>query len=216
MKLLKYINFSLFFTLLACHAQIEGKNISEDGVPSKETATVATEFDTFPILAGMETLPLPGQLEGDPLMAPETLERDFGKDVDESHFKSIERVDYFASKSQRGQIIPILESTIVSLCGDFDGCTLRMGMNDWDNTGRTASRSNLFYYNPVNRMWRAEKGDTSGTDYNGVTEHVMKAWSCYLTDGYFENWTHFYDGSVGFGLLSWNQYNANCHLTIID
>jgi hypothetical protein len=91
-----------------------------------------------------------------------------------------------------------------------------MGMYNWDGTGRVASRRNLFFYNTVNRAWRADSGDTAGADFNGSTQHIMQSWACYFTDGAYRNWTNMGDGALGFGLLSWHQFNAECWLTIID
>ncbi|MEE9382250.1 MAG: hypothetical protein V3V08_02410 [Nannocystaceae bacterium] len=138
-----------------------------------------------------------------------------GAETDEAATRSA-RASFRAYKSQRGSTVPVPLATITTLCGDFDGCTLRMGMYNWDNTKRVASRSSLFYYNASNRVWRAETADLAGQDQNGLTEHVMQAWSCYLTDGHYWNWGNFGDPSVGFGLLSWSQFNAECWLTIVD
>jgi len=134
----------------------------------------------------------------------------------------------FVGKNQRGSTKPIPNSVILAYCGDFDGCTLRLGMFDWDDKGRVASRSGLFYYNTTNRNWRSSMDwwqhsppnrahiDWAGQDANNVTNHVMQAWSCYLTDGEYQNFKAPTDTAVGFGLLSWSQYNAGCRLTITD
>lgn len=127
-----------------------------------------------------------------------------------------DRVTYMVKKSERGSSRAILESDVAKFCGDQDGCTLRLGMYNWDNTGRVASRESLLFYNPVNRAWRASVADAAGSDYDGRTSHVMQAWACYFTDGSYKNWKNEGDGSVGFGLLSWSQHNAECWLTIID
>jgi hypothetical protein len=126
------------------------------------------------------------------------------------------RQTYTAWSSARGSTVNIPETTISDLCGDWDGCTLRMGMYNWDGTSRTASRSSLFYYNRGNKNWRAERSDKAGRNGNNVTEHVMQAWACYFTDGEYVNWYNRGDYDLNFGLLSWNQYNASCKLTIID
>jgi|SRR6187551_3662411 len=126
------------------------------------------------------------------------------------------RVTYTATIAQRGNTILIPLATVVTLCGDVDGCEIRMGMYNWDDTGRTATRSSLFYYNSVTRTWRAEAGDVAGTVGNAVTEHVMNAWACYLTDGYYYGWTNYGDLNQGFSVLSWNQYIAHCRVTLID
>lgn len=127
-----------------------------------------------------------------------------------------DRITVFASKSTRGRTVGIPQSKIDEFCGDIDGCQLRMAMYNWDGQGRTASRSNLFFFNKTNRAWRAENGDKQGTDFNGSTQHIMQSWACYFTDGNYSNWKDRSDTSVGFSLLSWNQYNADCRLTIID
>lgn len=129
-----------------------------------------------------------------------------------------DRVHYTISKNQRGNSVPIKQEHIVTLCGDMDGCSVRIGMHNWDDTGRVASRGFLLYYNPRSKVWRASRDDydTAGTDSNNVTEHVNNSWSCYMTDGVYANWQDKSDTSEGFSLLSWNQYNADCWLTIID
>ncbi len=126
-----------------------------------------------------------------------------------------QRQTFTAYKSQRGTTVNIPYETIEDLCGDWDGCTLRMGMHDWDGTGRTASREALFYYDITQKTWRMSL-DTAGTNNSNTTEHVMQIWSCYFTDGEYLNWYDRGDFDLNFGLLSWNQYNANCKLTIID
>lgn len=127
-----------------------------------------------------------------------------------------ERQTYTASVSTRGTTVNIPEKTVSDLCGDWDGCELRMGMYNWDGTGRTASREALFYYNIATKTWRSSWGDWAGTNNNSVTEHVMHAWACYFTDGEYINWFNRGDFDLNFGLLSWNQYVATCKLTIID
>jgi hypothetical protein len=129
---------------------------------------------------------------------------------------SADRVTYAISKNQRGSSVPIKQEHIRAFCGDMDGCSVRIGMHNWDDTGRVASRQFLFFYNPVNKVWRADAGDNAGTDSNNSTEHVNTSWACYLTDGTYSNWQNKGDGGEGFALLSWNQYNADCWLTIID
>lgn len=133
-----------------------------------------------------------------------------------SSFAANERQTFTAWNSQRGTTVNIPESTIKHLCGDWDGCTLRMGMYNWAGNGRTASRGSLFYYNNWTKTWRAERSDKSGKNNDNVTQHVMNAWACYFTDGEYRSWFNRGDFDLNFGLLSWNQYNATCKLTIID
>src|SRR5262249_47539075 len=124
-----------------------------------------------------------------------------------------DRQSYCVPKTQRGTTLAIPETDVIKFCSGKDGCIVRMGMYNWDDTGRVASRHFLFYYNKDSKVWRAEAGDTTGTNQNGVVEHVANFWSCYFTDGEYENWTG-KDTSSDFGLLSWNQYNADCFLTL--
>jgi len=121
----------------------------------------------------------------------------------------------WAKVANIGTTVPVNMKRITSLCGDGDGCTFRLGMYNWDGSGRTASRESLMYYNPVNFVWRTSAGDIPGTDDNRVVEHVMNAWSCYFTDGEYVN-TLGTDSVQGFGLLSWTNYTADCVLTITD
>lgn len=134
--------------------------------------------------------------------------------ADES--EASERASYWASVFARGTTTVIPEATVKKLCGDFDGCTLRIGMYNWDGTQRTASRESLFYYNSGNRNWRASRSDKAGTNLNGATQHVMNAWACYFTDGRYAGFINYGDHNSNFGLLSWSQYVASCKLTIID
>jgi hypothetical protein len=126
------------------------------------------------------------------------------------------RSTYTAYTSQRGSTVNIPESRVAELCGDVDGCTIRMGMYNWDGTRRTASRESLFYYNRYTHTWRAERDDKAGTTDNNKTEHVMNAWACYFTDGYYDDWYNHGDINADFGVLSWNQYTATCRVTLID
>ncbi len=123
---------------------------------------------------------------------------------------------YIAYKSQRGTTSVIPESRVIQLCGDIDGCTVRLAMYNWDGQGRTASRETLFYYNEKNRNWRASGGDNQGSNDNNRTEHIASAWSCYFTDGNYSQWTNHNDSNTNFGVLSWDNYNADCRVTLID
>lgn len=127
-----------------------------------------------------------------------------------------DRSTYTASAATRGTSVNIPEARVAELCGDIDGCEVRIAMYNWDGTRRTASRHSLFYYNASNGVWRASAGDTAGTTNNNQTEHVMNAWACYFTDGYYSQWYNHGDINRNFAVLSWNQYNATCRVTLID
>src|SRR5262249_25127074 len=83
-----------------------------------------------------------------------------------------DRQSYCVPKTQRGTTLAIPETDVIKFCSGKDGCIVRMGMYNWDDTGRVASRHFLFYYNKDSKVWRAEAGDTAGTNQNGIVEHV--------------------------------------------
>ncbi|WP_185230915.1 hypothetical protein [Teredinibacter franksiae] len=117
----------------------------------------------------------------------------------------------------RGYTYNIPESRVSALCGDIDGCKVRISMYNWDGNRRTASRESLLFYNASNGNWRDLDGDTQGTTGNNGTQHIMQAWSCYFTDGRYSNWSNLGDTNANFAVLSWNQYNASaCRVTLID
>ncbi|SMF53928.1 hypothetical protein SAMN02745866_03405 [Alteromonadaceae bacterium Bs31] len=117
----------------------------------------------------------------------------------------------------RGTTTTIPESRVIALCGDIDGCKVRISMYNWDGNLRTATRETLMFYNSLNGNWRDLAGDTQGTSGNNGTQHVQQAWSCYFTDGRYYNWVNQGDTNRHFGVLSWNQYNASaCRVTLID
>ena len=134
-------------------------------------------------------------------------------DPDPNTFK--DRKSYCAPRTQKGTTVAIPEDDVIKFCSGKDGCIVRMGMYNWDDTGRVASRHFLFYYNQQTKVWRAEAGDTAGTNQNNTTEHVATFWTCYFTDGAYENGVDKGDTSSDFGLMVWNQYNADCFLTLV-
>ena len=127
-------------------------------------------------------------------------------------------------KGKRGGSVPLDMKRVEYLCADLDGCEVRMGMHDWDETQRIASREGMLFYNRSNRNWRTSYDmpmygvdhDPYGTDGNGATQHLLQAWACYLTDGTYSNFNDNGDTTKGLSLLSWNQYNADCTITLID
>lgn len=127
-----------------------------------------------------------------------------------------DRITFIAPKTQRGTTTAIPEEVVIKFCSGKDGCIVRIGMHNWDDTGRVASRHFLFFYNKQTGAWRSEAGDIQGTNKNNVTEHVNHSWACYFTDGRYENWQDKGDADNNFGLLSWNEYNADCYLTIVN
>jgi hypothetical protein len=124
---------------------------------------------------------------------------------------------YIALRTNRGTTTPVPEEDVIRYCGDKAGCNIHIGMHNWDDQGRVASQSFVFFYNRDTGVWRASTnvGDSQGTNANNVTEHVNQSWSCYFTDGLYSNFNNLGDTDRQFGVLSWNQYNADCWVTLM-
>ncbi|GLS27400.1 hypothetical protein [Marinibactrum halimedae] len=121
------------------------------------------------------------------------------------------------SASTRGTSVTIPEQRVRELCGDIDGCAVRIAMYNWDGLRRTASRDTILYYNSSNGNWRDLQGDTQGTTGNSGTQHIIQAWGCYFTDGRYRNWSNLGDTSKDFAVLAWDQYSGQtCRVTLID
>lgn len=120
-----------------------------------------------------------------------------------------------------GDTRPIPHDVFTELCGDVDGCEVRLGMTRWDAGNRTAAaaRSTILYYDPANGHFRSTN-DADGIDNNGSTTHAFQIYdTCYLTDANYVDYSSGIDNTVGFNLLTWNTYtgvNRTCELTIED
>src|SRR5215469_8099703 len=75
---------------------------------------------------------------------------------------------YVADRTHRGTTTRIPEADVIKYCSDKSGCIVRIGMHNWDDTGRVASRHFLFFYNKDTGVWRSESGDIQGTNNNNV------------------------------------------------
>lgn len=123
-----------------------------------------------------------------------------------------------------GTTIPIPKQTLTDLCGDPDGCQVRLGMTRWDSNSQTetASRTFQFYYSPNDGHWRINHGhdDGSGIIGNGKREDAFSIWNtCYFTDGTFVNKGDKGDTKAGMALLVWDgtkNPKRTCELTLID
>lgn len=144
----------------------------------------------------------------------------------------------YANRQARS-FTPIPSSVLRNLCGDSDGCRVTVRMRDWSSSfaSRTAvSISMHFDYgvtDPNNNrtVWRREAvagsanpsvvfGPESGTDNNGVVEHVVRNHDCHFTDGLFTAGTTASTDPDGMGLLNWDasggNYTPTCELIIDD
>jgi len=126
-----------------------------------------------------------------------------------------------------GRTKAIPHDTLVALCGDQDGCQVRLAMTRWTNDTQTesASRTFMFYYSGSDGHWRSgwQEGDISGVDGNGVTQHAYNIWNtCFFTDGTYSNYKDEGDKVKGMQLLVWNNQgqfnnrNRTCELTLMD
>ena len=123
--------------------------------------------------------------------------------------------------SQRNLVI-IPQEQLEFLCGDEDGCTIRLSMNNYGNgasISAPASVSSLLYLNVASKQWRtSEPTTTRGTFGNSSIEHAMQLFNtCYLTDGYYKGSTPTGDQGLGLSLMYWPlSERAGCSVTLID
>ena len=132
-----------------------------------------------------------------------------------------------ATKAYEGTTVPLDMDIVRELCQDSDGCTVTISMRNWNhNPGQpstVASRGPAkLFMSQTSNWWRispaASVSEAGGNDGDGVTTHVMRAYSCYFTEGEYIDYTNT-DNSVGFGLLNWEGYsnpNMVCALDIDD
>jgi hypothetical protein len=122
------------------------------------------------------------------------------------------RGTWAASKTNRGNSVQVAEEKIIEYCSE-EGCLLRLGMKDYDGTGRVQSFLFLFYYNKDAKTWKASPNNWQGSNGDNRPEWAAQVGSCYFGDGQFQNYVGT-DTNSNFGLVSWNNGNADCILTI--
>jgi len=122
---------------------------------------------------------------------------------------------YTASVDQNSTSIPI--SVIEELCGDEDGCKVRVWMTNYTPNYAAASRESLFFYDKTTRRYRSSNGDRTGQNYNGVkAEHALIFWSCHFTDTEYINGSMTND-DANMHLLNWSAYtNETCNIAFFD
>ncbi len=115
-----------------------------------------------------------------------------------------------ATKREVLNTVPLDMDKVYDLCRDENGCTVTLGMKDWDDgkPGNIASRGPYrLFLSQTSDWWRLSNTDAEGVDGDGKWKHILQAWDCYFTDAEFIGGTHT-DTSLQFGLLNWNtSYN---------
>jgi hypothetical protein len=112
--------------------------------------------------------------------------------------------------------VPVNDAVLTELCQDIDGCTITLGMRDWEPTrgrGMLATVGPFLFSMSATktngtRDWdmRQQGGNsTAGTDGSGGIQHVLTPWSaCYFTDGAYAGGQGLGDPDIGFALLNWH------------
>jgi hypothetical protein len=122
------------------------------------------------------------------------------------------------------KLIP--QDVLASLCGDPDGCEVRLGMTRSDSDLFTAadtdSPSSLFYYNAADgRYDSSPAARATDGDYTKSTI-IEKFGTCYLQDFKTVNGVEEADADLSIYLrVQWNPNwfhnpNRTCELTLID
>lgn len=128
--------------------------------------------------------------------------------------------------------VPVDDAFLTEFCQDADGCTIRVGMRDWDparGKGDTVAIGPAHFIISAikgngTRDWTYGNGSAAGgahgTDGNSGVDHVLVVHNaCYFTDGEYFNGIGT-DTAQGFGLLNWhgvhNSADMVCVLIIED
>lgn len=116
------------------------------------------------------------------------------------------------------------------LCGDGDGCTLRLVMKNTNGGGQDKSMPPVYFDYDGNNFMASETGLPTPTfasggsgafsDGNGKVEFALRAWNCYLTDAQYTPGTdNKSDSTQSMYLLNYNSdtgWKATCMLVIDD
>lgn len=142
-----------------------------------------------------------------------------------TYFVNKKRYHVEATKAIKKNTINLDMDIMRDLCRDADGCSITIGMRDWDNTrvGLTASRGPYrFFMSETSNWWRISNIDTEGRDGDSNLGHPIYIWdSCYFTDGEYINGTGT-DTTVQLGFMNWesatsyNDPDMVCTLTVDD
>jgi len=120
----------------------------------------------------------------------------------------------------------IYSQSIYNICSDGDGCTVTLGMKDWDTNqpGNIASRGPYKFFSGsgggVKSWWRVSDTDWSGKKYDDSVSHIIQAFDCFFTDASLISSGNLYDRGYNFGLYyarsSYYTDNIKCILIIED
>ncbi len=128
---------------------------------------------------------------------------------------------YHVVHRDKGDSVLLDQARIATLCGDGDGCDVRIAMRLWGGANDTAaaSRQFLLYFDAPSRRWRTSR-DAAGQIGDGRHEHAFQSFeTCYLTEGRYVDFRNEGDDGLGFKLLLWNGFNGpdrECAITFID
>ncbi len=129
--------------------------------------------------------------------------------------------------------VPVDDAMLNQLCADEDGCTITLGMRDWntpaDRPGLLATvgpwRFSITAATNGKRNWDLRYADGAGAvhgeDGNGTTEPIANALNgCIFTDGKWQTGVDLGDQELGLSLLNWHGIwdspNMVCVLIIED
>ncbi|MCL4860139.1 MAG: hypothetical protein KJZ93_12060 [Caldilineaceae bacterium] len=119
--------------------------------------------------------------------------------------------------------VPVDDAILTAFCQDVDGCTIRVGMRDWDparGKGDMVAIGPTHFIVSANRGngtrdWTYGNGAAHGNDGNGGVNHVAVAHNaCYFTDGEYFNGIGT-DTAQGFGLLNWHGVHDSSDMVCV-
>ncbi len=141
-----------------------------------------------------------------------------------------ERLTVIAFKD-KGVSVPVGFETVAALCGDLDGCEVRLGRQSDNAEGRILFVSTMLHVNATTGGWlsnTAFSDQYKPKDKDSQPTNIISNGRCFLSDGEFKlNNANppvpvGTDTDWGFGLVSLTQANTNaapdadCVLTILD
>jgi len=149
-----------------------------------------------------------------------------------------------AARDTASNSIRLDQTRLEALCGDGDGCSIRLAMGNFAYTeaspinlrdasvgpfhfeyavppGATATTARAFRAAEASNNGNADLAfGGAGVDGDSTVNHVLRAWTCYFTDGLFSiGAAQSFDTAPSMFLLNWNAnvaYRPTCMLIIDD